>query len=159
MSAAPGPEVGLWGARDEVFGRLAGVWNFKRHIIPYGRVSGIAALTSGREGRLSYREQGWLHLADGQILKATRRYLFEKSFAGFTVLYAEDPPRVFHRIALHEENQIWAGEALHICGADHYRSRYEFLTEGSFVVRHVVRGPAKDYSMTTHYTAQRALLR
>jgi hypothetical protein len=152
MSAALGPEVGLWGARDEVFGRLAGVWHFRRHIIPYATVSGIAALTSSRDGRLFYCEQGRLHLADGQILKATRRYLFEESSAGFTVLFAEDSPRVFHRIALDEENQIWAGEALHICGADHYQSRYEFLTDGSFVVRHVVRGPAKDYLMTTHYT-------
>src|SRR3954465_2478563 len=114
MSAPPGPKGGLWGARDESFGPQARERPFKRHIIPYGTVSGIAALTSGRDGRLSYREQGWLHLADGHILKVTRRYLFEKSFAGFTVLYAEDPPRVFHRIALHEENQIWAGEALHI---------------------------------------------
>ena len=43
------------------------------------------------------------------------------------------------------------GESEHLCGADHYATRYAFQPDGRFTVHHDVRGPRKDYAMTTVY--------
>jgi hypothetical protein len=45
-----------------------------------------------------------------------------------------------------------SGRAGHFCKRDDYQSAYMFLPDGTFVVRHVVSGPSKDYTMNTTYT-------
>lgn len=100
---------------------------------------------------LAYHEQGWLRLANGEGFEAFRRYIFRRTPGGFTVLFAETPPRLFHTILLSAGPDGLTGEAGHDCAPDQYESRYVFRASGRFTVRHVVHGPRKDYTMTTRY--------
>ena len=99
----------------------------------------------------AYHEQGRLHLVGGQMFDAERRYLFRPSVGGFEVLFAEAPPRLFHRVALSRDGAALVGSGVHHCGADRYDSVYAFRDGDTFSIRHAVRGQNKDYTMTTHY--------
>jgi len=115
-------------------------------------MTGTAIIANLSGGQFQYHEQGHLHLADGQVIEAERRYLFEECRGGFTVLFAESPPRLFHRIVLNSAGSSLVGHAMHLCGEDRYDSRYEFRADGSFIVEHAVRGPRKRYAIVTNYS-------
>jgi hypothetical protein len=116
---------------------------------------GTATIDDHEEGRFLYHEQGQLRLADGQLVDGERRYIFAEHDCGFDVLFAESPPRLFHRVVLIAAGSSLIGTGSHLCVEDRYDSRYEFRCDGSFVVQHVVRGPRKRYTISTHY-ARRA---
>ena len=108
-------------------------------------------ITGRDKGRFDYREQGKLSLAGGQSLDAERHYILTEEIDGFAVLFAETPPRLFHRITLEETASGLAGAGSHLCGADRYDSRYEFRADGSFIIAHTILGPRKAYAMETRY--------
>jgi hypothetical protein len=131
--------------------RLAGTWELRRSIDDGSSMTGTATFTPYSEDRLDYREQGRLRLPDGRALEAERRYIFATEDDGFMVFFVETPPRLFHRIALERVGPILVGSGTHLCGDDHYASRYEFNADGSFVIAHNVFGPRKAYAMETRY--------
>ncbi len=45
--------------------------------------------------------------------------------------------------------------ATHLCTPDTYDSSYRFLGDGSFVIRHTVHGPRKDYLSATTFRRRR----
>jgi hypothetical protein len=142
-----------WGDASEVMARLTGSWSFNRIIEGQGTMQGLATFTPLDEGRLAYREQGHLTLLNGTALEAEREYIFSKGDRGFEVFFKENPPRLFHEIELAASvGGALSGSAGHLCNLDDYQSTYTFLADGRFVVRHVVSGPRKDYTMTTAYT-------
>jgi hypothetical protein len=114
-------------------------------------MTGAAIFTRQADHRLEYHEQGRFRLPAGQIIDAERHYIFEEHDGGFTVLFAERPPRLFHRIALERSGANVVGTGMHLCGDDRYDSRYEFHPDGSFLIRHAVCGPRKNYVMHTTY--------
>ncbi|WP_314953022.1 DUF6314 family protein [Bradyrhizobium cosmicum] len=141
-----------WDA-SEVMTKLIGPWSFDRVIEGQATMQGIAIFTPLDSGRLAYREQGHLKLANGTIVQAEREYFFSSSDGGFSVFFREDPPLLFHEISLSASSGgALSGCASHLCKCDDYRSVYMFLPDGTFVVRHVVSGPRKDYTMNTIYT-------
>ena len=141
-----------WGDASEVTEKLIGSWSFDRVIEGQATMQGIATFTPLNEGSLAYREQGHLKLLDGTELQAEREYIFSNSNGGFEVLFKENPPRLFHEISLSASiGGELSGSAGHLCNLDNYQSTYTFLADGRFVVRHVVSGPRKDYTMTTTY--------
>lgn len=141
-----------WDA-SEVTTKLIGPWSFDRVVERQATVQGIAIFTPLDSGRLIYREQGYLKLANGTTMQAEREYVFSDSDGGFKVFFREDPPRLFHEISLSASSGgALSGYASHLCKCDDYRSAYMFLPDGTFVVRHVVSGPRKDYTMNTIYT-------
>ncbi len=142
-----------WGDASEVTEKLIGFWSFNRVVEGQATMQGIATFTSLDEGRLAYREQGHLKLLNGTELQAEREYIFGNSDQGFQVFFKENPPRLFHEISLSASvGGALSGSAGHLCNLDDYQSTYTFLADGRFVVRHVVSGPRKDYTMTTTYT-------
>jgi Family of unknown function (DUF6314) len=141
-----------WGHISEVMNKLAGTWSLDRVIEGQGTMRGIATFTRLDRDRLAYREQGNLKLSNGTELQAEREYVFGKRDGGFEVFFKEDPPRLFHAIALTTRvGGGLCGDAGHLCSLDDYRSTYTFLPDGRFVIRHVVSGPRKAYTMTTTY--------
>lgn len=149
--SARDPEA-AWAGPAEVFGRLAGSWEIARRIAPEGALEGLAIFAPDEGGGLAYREEGTLRLPGGFTAAAERSYLYRPRPEGFAVYFAETPPRLFHDVVL------WAvrdgrlrGRARHLCADDLYLTRYAFLPDGRFVVRHRVRGPRKAYSLTTWY--------
>jgi len=146
--------IDRWGDASDVTKKLIGSWSFERVIEGQATMQGIAIFTPLDSGWLAYREQGSLKLANGTIVQAEREYLFSNSGRGFKVFFREDPPRLFHEISLAASSGgALSGGARHLCNRDDYQSAYMFLPDGTFVVRHVVSGPRKDYTMNTIYTA------
>ena len=138
---------------EQLFGHLRGRWRLDRSIEGHAAMRGRATFAAAEEGRLHYREDGRLVLASGSEFDATREYIYAPRQHGFSVYFQEDPPRLFHDVVLVAgQGGEWLGEADHPCGEDHYRSFYRFLPDGSFVIRHVVTGPRKGYTMVTNYS-------
>jgi hypothetical protein len=131
---------------------LAGSWTLRRSIDNGASMVGTATFLGRIDGRFDYAERGRVTLADGRILDAERRYLFEQTGDGFAVWFAESLSRLFHRVALRRLGTSLAGGGAHACGDDRYDTRYEFRADGSFLVTHAVHGPRKCYVMETRYT-------
>ena len=143
-----------WTRAEDVFDQLEGRWSLERIIEGQATMEGIATFTRDGADALAYHEEGQVRLAHGQVLKAHREYRFERAPGGFTVLFAEALPqlsRLFHRIELMHDRAALTGKAVHLCTPDTYDSSYQFLPDGSFVIRHAVRGPRKDYVSTTTF--------
>ncbi len=130
---------------------LVGAWTLDRSVDNGASNTGIAVFTRQDERRLAYHEQGRFRLPTGQVIDAERRYIFEETDNGFAVLFAETPPRLFHRVSLERLGANVVGDGMHLCGDDHYDSRYEFRADGSFLIRHTVCGPRKNYVMESTY--------
>jgi len=140
-----------WGGADALFDRLEGAWDLDRTIDTQATMTGIATFKRQDAHTLAYREEGRVQLADGNVLDAHREYLFERAPHGFTVLFVEVPPRVFHQIELTRDDDSFIGQATHLCTPDVYDSSYCFQADGTFIIRHTVRGPRKDYVSTTAF--------
>jgi len=135
---------------------LAGSWSLHRLVDNGASMSGTATIAGCADRQFEYHERGQLRLADGREIEGERRYIFEECDGGFSVLFAENPPRLFHRIVLNRTGSSLIGGGMHICGEDRYDSRYEFRADGSFTIEHAVRGPRKRYAIETRY-ARRTL--
>jgi len=145
--------IGSWDDISGVTKALPGSWSFDRVIEGQGTMQGVATFTPLDKEKLAYRERGNLKLLNGTELQAEREYIFSKSDRGFEVFFKENPPRLFHEISLSTSvGGELSGDAGHLCNLDNYRSTYTFLPDGKFVIRHVVSGPRKDYTMTTTYS-------
>jgi len=140
---------GCWGDADALFDRLEGTWDLDRTIETQATMTGIATFKRQDGDTLAYREEGRVQLADGKVFEAHREYRFKRAPRGFTVFFAEVPPRVFHHIELTRHDDALLGQATHHCTPDVYDSTYRFLGEGAFIIRHAVRGPRKDYVSST----------
>lgn len=145
--------IDAWDDALQVMTRLAGAWSFDRVIEGQASMKGLATFTPLDAERLAYREQGRLKLRNGTELEAEREYVFRHRDRGFDVLFKESPPRLFHAIDLAaSDGGALSGSAGHLCHLDHYQSTYTFCADGGLIIRHVVSGPRKDYTMTTIYT-------
>ena len=145
--------IDSWGGASDVVTRLAGAWAFDRVIEGQANMKGLATFVPLDAECLAYREQGRLKLQNGTELEAEREYLFRKRDRGFEVFFKETPLRLFHAIELAaSDGGGFSGSAGHLCNLDHYQSTYTFRGDGGFVIRHIVSGPRKDYTMITAYT-------
>jgi len=144
--------LACWGDADALFDRLEGAWELGRTIENQATMTGIAKFRRHDPNALDYREEGRVQLADGKAFDAHREYRFERAPHGFLVFFAEEPPRLFHRIELIGDGDALSGSATHLCAPDVYDSDYRFLADGTFVIRHAVRGPRKNYVSATVFT-------
>ncbi len=138
-----------WGDADALFDRLEGAWDLRRTIENQATMTGVATFRREDPDAMEYREEGRVRLATGQAFDAHREYRFERVPHGFSVCFPEEPPRLFHRIELMRDGDALAGSATHLCSPDLYSSNYRFLADGTFAIRHEVRGPRKDYVSAT----------
>jgi hypothetical protein len=142
---------GIYFAAGNILASLTGKWCLRRSIDNGASMAGTASFVDLGGGRFDYREQGQLRLPDGQCIDAERRYVFAEQANGFSVWFAETPPRLFHCVVLSRAGPRLIGEATHLCGYDRYDSHYEFDADGTFAIRHAVSGPRKQYDITTRY--------
>jgi hypothetical protein len=141
----------LWGQPGEAFERLNGRWLIHRSIDHQGFMEGLATFDRRRDGQADYHEEGRLHLAGGTF-NAVRNYVYGRLANGFAVFFAETPLRLFHELHLNSgERGSLHGQGHHACEKDVYWTDYEFVPDGRFVIRHRIRGPRKNYTMTTWY--------
>jgi len=142
--------MNAFGNRD-FFEMLLGRWNFAREISGHGSMKGTAVFELVSEGRAEYFELGELALKNGERLRAERRYVYEVMDGGFKVHFHETG-EIFERALFVElKSGGWKASANHLCDKDVYESEYFFPMDGTFAVRHAVRGPKKDYLIRTMY--------
>jgi hypothetical protein len=143
---------GSWGPACAVLGQLTGRWALERSIDGQGSMRGEASFEPASDDWVHYGEEGELRLENGQRFVATRRYRYRGLPAGFAVFFSETPGRLFHQVSLvRGSDGELRGAARHRCARDLYVTDYLFAPDGQFCVRHRVRGPRKDFTISTRY--------
>ncbi|MBT0957139.1 trigger factor [Alphaproteobacteria bacterium KMM 3653] len=106
------------------------------------RFAGQASVTE-TGAHWTYAETGHLYLASGQSLVAERSYLWQPSGQGVDISFPDG--RAFHRMDLS------GGGDHHWCDPDSYDVTYSFAHWPAWRAVWRVKGPRKDYVMTTDY--------
>ncbi len=126
-----------------------GRWRVRRRIRQadgvIARFEGGACFTPDGTG-LAYVESGLLQLAGGARLAAERRYLWRAEGREAIAILFEDG-RPFHRLELCAR----APADRHLCPPDLYEVRYDFGGWPCWRTIWEVRGPRKDYVMSSCY--------
>ena len=136
-----------------IFKALEGKWNFHRTISNYGIIEGAATFKKSaiEPHLLHYREEGVLKREDGEHFQVYRDYLYRYKNDRISVFFAEKTERLFHVL---EFRDATTAVARHICSSDVYDATYKFRLEDEFELSYRVKGPKKDYSITTLFTRQ-----
>lgn len=133
--------------RPRSLGDFEGQWEIDRTIThvdgTMARFRGRAIWTPQDEG-LAYEETGQLQIGNGRPVMATRRYFWTSDLA---VLFEDG--RFFHQVPAS------GGETTHWCDPDQYVVFYDFSEFPKFTVTWNVKGPRKDYEMTSMYSPAR----
>ena len=134
-------------------GDFEGRWHLSRVIEDaksggQGRFEGVAEFSPTPDG-LRYEETGTLRLEGQPGFTASRVYHWRNAGARIAVTFDDDRP--FHDFDLADE-----AEARHWCDPDHYAVRYDFHDWPSWSARWAVKGPRKDYVMTSRYVSATA---
>lgn len=126
---------------------FVGAWQLNRQIL---QSSGEAFVFEGQadfswvESDLHYRETGVVTAPDGRALQAERAYVWQQQAGGkIEVLF--DDNRYFHTFSAAEPY------AKHLCGDDLYVVSYAFEHGPRWESTWQVKGPRKDYKMTSLY--------
>lgn len=127
---------------DRILQHFIGDWTLERRIHHDGGAqAGFQGHASWRAqpGGALYTERGSLEM-NGQAFDAERRYVWDDALRVFF-----DDGRFFHRVP------PTGGTAAHWCDPDQYEVRYDFANWPDWEAVWRVRGPRKDYVMTTRY--------
>lgn len=129
---------------SRVLADFEGRWRIARRIdpatAPPARFTGEASWTPIPEG-LAYHEHGTLRVDGHTPMQAERRYLWRPDLT----VWFEDG-RFFHQVPPE------GGSTGHWCDPDQYDVTYDFTNWPHFRVTWQVKGPAKDYRMTSEYS-------
>ena len=130
------------------FADFAGTWHLARKIEhvrePSAVFAGKASLDPVKGGYW-YREDGQLRIEGHAGFTAERRYLWIEDGTRVKVLFEDGRP--FHHIDL---SQHAPGDTHH-CDPDIYEVHYDFAWWPRWSCVWWVRGPRKDYVMTSEY--------
>lgn len=139
MSLQPDDFVGTW--------RISRVIEDALHKSA-AQFDGQADITKGAQA-WHYAETGQLRMTPSQSFTAERQYIWKPAGAAIDV-YFEDG-RYFHQIALTQDCGA-DNHAAHWCDPDHYEVSYTFVRWPKWQATWRVRGPRKNYTMTSIYT-------
>ena len=123
---------------------FVGVWNITRQIIDHRTAqvlqgAGRATIADG-----VYREHITLTLANGTTVDGTRTYLWRDGAGGIEISFEDGRP--FHVIGFD------TAHVQHGCPPDQYDGHYDFTAFPVWTTLWRVKGPRKDYEMTTRYS-------
>jgi Family of unknown function (DUF6314) len=127
---------------------LRGRWRVERRLTDHvtgttGTFDGAAVFAESAPATLEYHEQGELRFGTYRG-EASRRLTYRGRPDGTADVYFDDGRDFYH---LDPRPGRWQGE--HPCGRDHYTLAAARLGAGTFRERWQVRGPDKDYEITT----------
>jgi len=140
-------------AINMVFARLQGRWAFIRtiKIIDFNelinKAGGHASFIPLDDAALAYQETG----SDAAGNEFYRHYTYRFSDRQMDVFYADGPQSG----ALYQSYSL-TGQKLqpladHFCGPDCYHGIYEWLDDTNFILRTLVTGPKKNFSIETQF--------
>jgi len=132
-----------------VFEQLAGEWKLSRHISSGEIFSGIACFEKASPSEFLLSESGELKTQDGNSITASREWCWTYTPVNqLTISYNENPLRLYHQLSMGIENEIWTGEATHLCIPDTYFGQYEF-SEDQIRIEQKISGPKKNYIVSS----------
>ena len=133
------------------FHEFAGHWHLSRRIDhsqePSADFNGRAVLSKAKGG-LWYREDGQLQISGHGPISAQRQFLWIKNPGRVMVLF--DDGRPFHQIDLAST----LSKDRHHCDPDIYDVEYDFTDWPDWTCVWWVKGPRKDYVMTSLYSRE-----
>lgn len=136
-----------------VFHSLEGPWKFQR-FSDLGNVQGIAKFQKIERNDLHYREDGIFFDTQGKSYRVYREFLYRFGQEEISVFFAEKPIRLLHTLEfvnpLSTTDPVNA-KARHLCNCDTYDAEYEFRLPQEFSLTYTVKGPNKDYFMSTFF--------
>jgi hypothetical protein len=138
-----------------IFHSLTGSWVLSRTIPHYGAMVGKAIFSPipSEKQLLYYRESGIMTTEDTKTAyEFFKDYLYAHPTGSEIIIYFnETPKRVYHRLNLNQNAQC---KADHQCNLDSYHGWYDFknITLGRFQIVQQVKGPKKDYIITTQFS-------
>lgn len=131
---------------ERVLADFVGAWEIERTITPLSgpvaRFEGTAHWAPSADG-MKYTEKGTLCMDGASPMQAERTYAWLPDLS----VYFEDG-RFFHKVPAR------GGRTQHFCDPDIYIGTYDFGAWPRFTVTWDVRGPRKDYQMTSAFTRQ-----
>jgi hypothetical protein len=136
----------------KVFQALDGMWKIDRIIKPGGVMTGQAEFRPVSKTQYHYTERGRLTTEAGDVIEdVTRAYIYKFEDNTIQIYYADGPDNgaLFQTLNFIDES---CATAEHLCGQDLYKSEYQFNFPDSFTIKHVVKGPKKDYVSETVFT-------
>ena len=136
---------------ETILDRLRGAWSFEREIDNGVTVLGRAKLAPAGDGHLHYHEDGRMQLPGGGELASYADYLFTQQGGRLSLLFREEPPRLFQSFDLQARHGTLEAKSIHDCPPDLYRSRIAFQSDGTWSLQHAVTGPRKAYVSVTRY--------
>lgn len=139
--------------RSDLTPDLAGLWAIRRTVRGQARFAGRAEVRDIGGGAFAWREAGELRLADGAVLKAERRYLYQLGpETGVIEIRFDDGPHpggLLHRFVF--DGPARTARHRHPCPPDVYDAKLTLIDAGRFCLTYRVSGPRKDYVMNSSY--------
>lgn len=136
----------------EFFDSLVDRWKLDRTISGDASFTGETIFEWLEPDVLRMQESGNISMADGQEIAASRNWIWKLEGENrLHIFYDEIPPRSYHNLDLILEDDIWIGEATHICKPDIYLGRYR-LDTNLLTINQKIDGPNKNYALTSIYS-------
>lgn len=172
------PSIDNTTSSDDLFSQLSGTWQMQRKITNFlqpefaGDIQGSAAFqprsptSEEAQSEYLYSEAGVFDTTLGAKMDVRRRWIWRVSQEGSVSIHfvkadGESEDYLYHVLAFNDapsekwKDAILTARADHPCEADFYKSFYEFHVKAGqldkIVVKHEVKGPAKDYISETWY--------
>lgn len=134
---------------DMLKSNFLGPWNIKRSISgsQSGLFTGTAQFSDAGKDRLYYEEQGFLSLPNSRPAFCRRSYWYKFCTDDLVqVLFSDNRPFLMLNF-----NQEFTAKGQHACGLDCYHAHYYFKSENRLFIEFQVKGPEKDYLITSQY--------
>jgi hypothetical protein len=132
---------------------LKGPWTFERKITSINSLAGVAYFLEYEDGLL-YSEKLRFPSPSGKVLLAHREYFYRFSEGNLAIYFAYEgkPADIFMELSLSGLRGKMLARGSHLCLNDFYSGEFEFSGESDFSIIYTVKGPKKDYVISTVYS-------
>lgn len=136
---------------NDYFSSLGGEWILTRSVSSGETLEGALEFISIDQSAFRVVEVGELRISDGNLISATRQWIWKFSDDGLQIFFDEEPLRLYHQLRPTESGGTWTAEGYHDCAPDIYSGEYRFSLN-KITIRQDVMGPRKDYQIISNYS-------
>lgn len=143
----------------QLFESLRGTWQLQRHLGTQGHMQGVAYFRPYGEGILHYQEEGKATLGPGNTFAAHREYAYVYDQGTIAVCFwdkkQQQPARLLHPLQFYipqATDPPLMATGTHKCADDRYQAHYRFVNPKQFRLTYQVKGPRKDYVLTSYFS-------
>ena len=143
----------------KIFGLMKGCWKVSRKIQEpqknwvTGEGKARFEAISNDPKVLLYKEELQI-LTNSEKFDVSKEYVFRYLENKISVFFKEKPERFFYSLEFQQpsnEVKVITAQAEHLCIKDLYKAQYKFFDDNKFELIYQVKGPKKNYLMTTIY--------